>query len=93
MTTTNSTTSLRLYVGNLAYDATEQDLRDNFAEAGEVTSLTIICDRETGQSKGFAFLEMASANEAAVAIEMLHGREIHGRPIRVSVAKPRGPRS
>lgn len=84
MTITN-----RLYVGNLAYVATEQELKDNFGEAGDVCAVRIIRDRETGESKGFGFVEMSSDNEGAVAIEMLNGREICGRPIRVSVARPR----
>lgn len=81
--------SYRLYVGNLAFDATEQDVRENFAEAGDVVEVKIIQDRATGQSRGFGFVCMATDEQGALAIEMLNGREICGRKIRVSIAKAR----
>jgi cold-inducible RNA-binding protein len=80
----------RLYIGNLAYGVTEQDLRDAFSEGGgNITDVKVIMDRETGRSRGFAFVEMSSDAEAAQAIETLNGRDIQGRPISVSEARER----
>jgi RNA recognition motif-containing protein len=79
----------KLYVGNLPYSATEQSLRDAFAASGTVDSVSVITDRDTGQSKGFAFVEMASDREAQAATEALNGTTIDGRQIKVNEAKPR----
>ncbi len=79
----------RLYVGNLAYSATEEELKSMFGQAGTVTSVAVIKDRETGRSKGFAFVEMASEADAQQAIDMLNGKKVGGRDLRVSIARPR----
>ena len=79
----------KLYVGNLPYTATEEELSSLFSQAGAVTSVAIIKDRESGRSKGFAFVEMSSADEAQKAISLLHGRSLGGRDLRVSIARPR----
>lgn len=79
----------RLYVGNLAYSATEEELKSLFGQAGAVTSVAVIKDRETGRSKGFAFVEMASEADAQQAIDMLNGKKVGGRDLRVSIARPR----
>ncbi len=84
---------MNLYVGNLAYSVTEEDLRQTFAEYGEVASVNIINDRYTGQSKGFGFVEMPSNSDADKAIKALNGTSLQGRPIKVNQAKPRNPRS
>jgi len=77
-----------IYVGNINYQATEEDLKNVFSEYGEVTSVKIINDRETGRSKGFGFVEM----ESEKAIEELDGQEFQGRRLRVNEARPRAPR-
>ena len=79
----------KLYVGNLSYSTTEDTLRDLFAEFGQVSSVDIISDRATGRPKGFGFVEMADNAAAQQAINALNGREVDGRAIRVSEAKPR----
>lgn len=79
----------KLYVGNLPYSATEEELSSMFGQAGTVTSVAIIKDRETGRSKGFAFVEMASDADAQKAISMLNGQNMGGRDLRVSIARPR----
>jgi cold-inducible RNA-binding protein len=79
----------KLYVGNLAYSVTDQDLRDLFSQSGAVESVAVISDRESGQSKGFAFVEMADAGAADAAIKLLDGSELKGRNIKVNEAKPR----
>jgi len=78
----------KLYVGNLSYETTGDMLRTLFAEAGEVTSATVISDRETQRSKGFGFVEMATDEAAAEAITKLNGKEIAGRSITVAEARP-----
>jgi RNA recognition motif-containing protein len=84
----------RLYVGNLSYNVTEGELRDVFAEGGRnVVEVKIVMDRDTGRPRGFAFVEMGSDDEANGAISSLTGREIQGRPINVSEARARAPRS
>jgi RNA recognition motif-containing protein len=80
---------MNLYVGNLPYRITEDQLRDAFAEFGQVSSCTIIKDKVTGQSKGFGFLEMPDSSAAAVAINQLNGRDLMGRKINVNEARPR----
>ena len=78
----------KLYVGSLSYGATESDLRVLFAEAGTVVSASIITDRDSGRSKGFGFVEMQSAAEARTAIAKINGRDIDGKPVTVSEARP-----
>jgi RNA recognition motif-containing protein len=79
----------KLYVGNLPYSATQESLRDAFAASGTVDTVTLITDRDTGQSKGFAFVEMASDREAQAATEAMNGKMLDGRPLKVNEAKPR----
>ena len=79
----------RLYVGNLAYSVTEADLREVFAEAGNVADVKVVLDRESGRPRGFAFVEMSTDDEAAKAMQTLNGREIQGRAISVSEARER----
>src|SRR5215211_6551958 len=81
--------SKKLYVGNLSFRTTSQDLQDLFAQAGTVESASVIEDRNTGQSKGFAFIEMATEEEAAAAIEQFNGKEYGGRNLTVNEARPR----
>ena len=84
----------RLYVGNLSYNVTEGELRDVFAEGGRnVVEVKVVMDRDTGRPRGFAFVEMGTDDEANGAISSLSGREIQGRPINVSEARERAPRS
>ncbi|MGE0528416.1 MAG: RNA recognition motif domain-containing protein [Bdellovibrionales bacterium] len=83
----------KLYIGNLPYQATEQDLADSFAQCGTVESVRIITDRSTGRSKGFGFVEMSSDQEAADAIESMNGASMDGRSLKVSEAQPQEPRS
>ena len=83
----------KLYVGNLAFQTTSQDLQDLFSQAGTVESAQIIEDRDTGQSKGFAFVEMSTEEEAAAAIDQFNGREVAGRMLKVNEARPRENRS
>lgn len=80
-----------LYVGNLPWSATEDDVRDLFAPYGEVTSVKLVSDRETGRARGFGFVEMDDA-EAQAAIEALDNHNFGGRTLRVNEAKPRAPR-
>ena len=84
--------SKKLFVGNLSYNATETDLRDLFAQVGEVASVKVILDRDTGRPRGFAFIEMASDDAAKQAIEALSGRDHMGRPLTVREAEDRPPR-
>lgn len=79
----------KLYVGGLAYSSTEATMREFFAQAGTVTSASVIMDRDTGRSKGFGFVEMSSDEEASTAISTLNGKELDGRKLTVSEAKPR----
>ena len=80
---------MNVYVGNLSYDLSEEDLKTAFGEYGEVTSAKIISDRYSGRSKGFGFIEMSSDDEAKAAIEGLAGKELAGRAIVVNEARPR----
>ncbi|MBE3602450.1 RNA-binding protein [bacterium] len=86
----------KLYVGNLAYSVTNDDLEALFSQAGKVDSATVVVDKFSGQSRGFGFVEMADSNEAAKAIEEFNDAELKGRNIRVNEARPReagsGPR-
>jgi RNA recognition motif-containing protein len=83
----------KLYVGNLSFQTTSQDLQDLFGQVGTVESAQIIEDRDTGQSKGFAFVEMSSDSEAASAIDQFNGKEVGGRMLKVNEARPRENRS
>jgi RNA recognition motif-containing protein len=83
----------KLYVGNLSYSTTEDDLRTLFFQAGTVSSVALIKDRDSGQSKGFAFVEMSSQSEAQKAITMFNGFSMGDRELKVSMAKPREERS
>ena len=78
----------RLFVGSLSYGVTDDQLKEAFAAAGTVVSAKVIMDRETNRSKGFGFVEMASEDEAAAAIKLLDGKEINGRAVVVSEARP-----
>jgi RNA recognition motif-containing protein len=79
----------KLYVGNLSYTTTEDELRALFAQAGQVKSVSVIKDRDTGRSKGFAFVEMTTADEAQKAIDTLNGQAFQERSLRVNIARPR----
>ena len=81
----------KLYVGNLPYSASEQSLQDTFSACGTVESANVITDRDTGQSKGFGFVEMSSDSEAQKAIQELNGSSLDGREIKVNEAKPKAP--
>lgn len=82
----------KLFVGNLPYTATEDELKEAFTQAGSVLSVKIIMDRDSGRSKGFGFVEMATDQEAAAALEKLNGADYAGRAISVSIARPMEPR-
>ncbi len=82
----------RLYVGNLSFKTTTEALTAAFAAAGEVREVTIPTDRETGQPRGFAFVTMGSDQQAAAAIQQLHGSMLDGRPLKVNEAQERAPR-
>ena len=79
----------KLFVGNLSFNTTSEDLETLFAEHGTCESATVVTDRDTGRSRGFGFVEMSSASEAEKAISSLNGRDVGGRQINVSEAKPR----
>ncbi len=81
--------STKIYVGNLPYSVTDSSLRSNFSEFGTVTSAKVMMDRDTGNSKGFGFVEMASAEFAQAAIDGLNGVSVDGRAIVVNLARPR----
>ncbi len=85
--------SMKLYVGGLAYSTTEDELKALFAESGEVTSVAIIKDRDTGQSKGFGFVEMKEDKDGQAAIKELNGKDVGGRSIVVNQARPQENRS
>jgi len=82
----------KLYVGNLPFSATDDSLRELFAQSGSVNSATIITDRDTGRSKGFGFVEMSSDQEASDAITKFNGTNFEGRTITVNEARPKAPR-
>jgi RNA recognition motif-containing protein len=81
----------RLYVGNLAYSVSEAELRDLFAEFGEVAEVKVVLDRDTGRPRGFAFVEMGSEGDAAQAMSTLNGRELQGRSLNIKEAQERTP--
>jgi RNA recognition motif-containing protein len=82
----------KLYVGNLPFSATDEGLREMFAQAGQVESARIITDRDTGRSKGFGFVEMSTEQEASEAIKKFNGTELDGRALTVNEARPMTPR-
>ena len=82
----------KLYVGNLSFRTTSEELKEAFGAVGTVESASVIEDRDTGRSRGFAFVEMATAEEAAAAIEQFNGKEFGGRNLTVNEAKPRADR-
>ena len=81
--------SMKLYVGNLAYQTSSNDLQQLFAQAGTVETASVVEDRETGRSRGFGFVEMSSKEEGNAAIQQFNGHEIGGRALNVNEAKPR----
>lgn len=81
--------SNKLYVGNISFNTSNQDLIDLFSASGTVTSANIVEDRETGRSRGFGFVEMASSDDAQKAISDINGKEVDGRELKVNEAKPR----
>lgn len=85
--------SKKLYVGNLPYSATDESLAEAFSECGSVQSARVIIDRDSGRSKGFAFVEMSTDEEAAESISRFNGAHLDGRAVTVSEAKPQAPRT
>ena len=83
----------KLYVGNLSFSVTESELSEKFSASGTVESCKLISDRDTGRSKGFGFIEMASDAEAQAAIDRFNGTDFDGRPMKVNEAKPQEKRS
>lgn len=81
--------SMKLYVGNLSFETSGENLEQLFTEAGTVESVNVIEDRDTGRSRGFGFVEMSSREEGAAAIAQFNGREVNGRALNVNEAKPR----
>ena len=80
---------MRIYVGNLSYDSSSDDLRTAFEKHGSVESAEVVSDRDTGRSRGFGFVEMTDDNEARTAIETLDGQDMDGRALKVNEARPR----
>ena len=81
--------TMKLYVGNLSFSTSSQELQELFAQAGTVESASVVEDRDTGRSRGFGFVEMSSKEEGTAAIEQFNGKEINGRSLTVNEAKPR----
>ncbi len=81
--------SMKLYVGNLSFQTSSEDLQELFAQAGTVESASVVEDRETGRSRGFGFVEMASNEEGQAAIQQFNGKEVNGRNLNVNEARPR----
>ena len=81
--------SMKLYVGNLAFETSSAELQTLFAQAGTVESVSLIEDRETGRSRGFGFVEMSTKEEGAAAIQQFNGKDLGGRALNVNEAKPR----
>lgn len=84
---------MEIYVGNLSYGSTEDDIRGLFSIYGTVERVSIVTDRETGRSRGFCFIGMPNEDEAREAIEALNGVEVHGRTLAINEARPRAPRT
>lgn len=84
--------SKKLYVGNLSYSTTSDGLRQAFGQAGSVVTADVLLDRQTGRSRGFGFVEMASEEDAKKAVDMWNGKDLDGRSIRVNIAQPKAPR-
>ena len=82
----------KIYVGNLSFNCNDHDLSAMFTEFGEVTSATVVQDRDTGRSRGFGFVEMSDDNAAMQAIQGINGKEVDGRTLNVNEARPREPR-
>lgn len=80
----------KLFIGGLAFSTSNDRLREVFAEAGSVESAAVVTDRETGQSRGFGFVEMASAEEAAAAVKKFNGQQVDGRTLKVEIANSKG---
>jgi RNA recognition motif-containing protein len=85
--------SMKLYVGNLAFETSGDNLRQHFAQAGTVETATVVEDRDTGRSRGFGFVEMATKEEGEAAISQFNGNDLNGRNLTVNVAKPREDRN
>ena len=85
--------SMKLYVGNLAFETSGDNLRQHFAQAGTVETATVVVDRDTGRSRGFGFVEMATKEEGEAAIAQFNGNDLNGRNLTVNVAKPREDRN
>jgi RNA recognition motif-containing protein len=83
----------RLFVGNLSYQTADTDLQDYFSQAGAVTSVNVMFDKMTGKSRGFAFVEFSTPEEANKAVEQFHNKEFQGRALTVNIAKPREERA
>ncbi len=83
---------MNIYIGNLSFDTTEETLRASFAQYGEVDTVNIIMDRESGRPRGFAFVEMPNGTEGQAAIDGLNGSQLDGRALNVNEARPREPR-
>ena len=81
--------SMKLYVGNLAFQTTDEDLLELFSQAGAVESAQVVMDRDTGRSRGFGFVEMPNKSEAEAAIAQLNGKDVGGRALRINEARPR----
>ena len=88
-TLSNQMNPTRLFVGNLPYETAENDLQTYFAQAGVVRSVNLMMDKFTGKSRGFAFVELSSPEEANKAVEMFHTKDFQGRPLTVNIARPR----
>ena len=80
---------VRLFVGNLSWQTAENDLQDYFAQAGAINSVNLMLDKVTGKSRGFAFIEFSTPDEATKAVEMFHSKEFQGRQLTVNIARPR----
>jgi cold-inducible RNA-binding protein len=85
--------SMKLYVGNLSFETSGENLREHFAQAGTVETATVVEDRDTGRSRGFGFVEMSSKEEGEAAITQFNGNDLNGRSLTVNVAKPRESRN
>jgi RNA recognition motif-containing protein len=85
--------SIKLYVGNLAFETSGDNLRQHFEQAGTVETATVVEDRDTGRSRGFGFVEMSSKEEGEAAIARFNGNDLNGRSLNVNVAKPRESRN